>query len=278
VSGGAPLAVQPVPRGAFARGVGRGVRAWAPAAAVFVLGIAAWEGLVRGLDVQEFLLPPLSDILETFWNDRDTFVDAGIFTFKEALGGFALGAAAGILVALVLARWRPLGSALMPYAIAANAVPIIAFAPITNNWFGILSPASKIVIAAVICFFPVMVNMLRGLTSVRPQQIELMRSYAAGEREIFRRVRIPNALPYLFSALKVATVLAMIGAIVGDYFGGSDQALGILIRRSAGIFAFEEAWAAILVACVLGIAFYAAVAFAERLTMSWHPSSRARGE
>ncbi|MGH3033120.1 MAG: ABC transporter permease, partial [Gaiellaceae bacterium] len=268
----------PVPRGAFARGVGRGARAWAPAAAIFVLGIAAWEGLVRGLDVQEFLLPALSDILETFWNDRDTFVDAGIFTFKEALGGFALGAAAGILVALVLARWRPLGSALMPYAIAANAIPIIAFAPITNNWFGILSPASKIVIAAVICFFPVMVNTLRGLTSVRPQQIELMRSYAAGEREIFRRVRIPNALPYLFSALKVATVLAMIGAIVGDYFGGSDQALGILIRRSAGIFAFEEAWAAILVACVLGIAFYAAVALAERLTMSWHPSSRARGE
>jgi NitT/TauT family transport system permease protein len=274
----APLAVQPVARGTFARGVGRGVRAWAPAAAVFVLGIAAWEGLTRGLDVQRFLLPPLSDILETFWNDRDTFVDAGIFTFKEALGGFALGAGAGILVALVLARWRPLGSALMPYAIAANAVPIIAFAPITNNWFGILSPTSKMVIAAVICFFPVMVNTLRGLTSVRPQQIELMRSYAAGEREIFRRVRIPNALPYVFSALKVATVLAMIGAIVGDYFGGSDQALGILIRRSAGIFAFEEAWAAILVACVLGIAFYAAVALAERLTMSWHPSSRARGE
>jgi NitT/TauT family transport system permease protein len=272
----APLAVQPVPRGTFARGVGRRLRDWAPAALVFVLGIAAWEGLVRGLDVERFLLPPLSDILRTFWDDRDTFVSAGIFTFKEALGGFALGAGAGILVALVLARWRPLGSALMPYAIAANAIPIIAFAPITNNWFGLLSPASKIAIAAVICFFPVMVNTLRGLTSVRPQQIELMRSYASGELEIFRRVRLPNALPYLFSALKVATVLAMIGAIVGDYFGGSQEALGILIRRSAGIFAFEEAWAAILVASVLGMAFYAAVAVVERLTMGWHPSARGR--
>ena len=109
----------------------------------------------------------------------------------------------------------------MPYAIAANAIPIIAFAPITNNWFGLLSPASKIAIAAIICFFPVFVNTLRGLTSVRPASIELMRSYAAGEVEIFRRVRIPNALPYIFSALKVATVLAMIGAIVADYFGGS---------------------------------------------------------
>ena len=272
----APLAVQPVPRGAFARGVGRRLRDWAPAAVVFILGIAAWEGLVRGLDVERFLLPPLSDILQTFWDDRDTFVSAGIFTFKEALGGFALGSGAAIAVALVLARWRPLGSAILPYAIAANAIPIIAFAPITNNWFGLLSPASKMAIAAVICFFPVLVNTLRGLTSVRPSSIELMRSYAAGEVEIFRRVRIPNALPYIFTGLKVATVLAMIGAIVGDYFGGSQEALGILIRRSAGIFAFEEAWAAILVATVLGIGFYGAVAFVERLTMGWHPSARGR--
>jgi NitT/TauT family transport system permease protein len=133
-------------------------------------------------------------------------------------------------------------------------------------------------IAAVLVFFPVLVNTLRGLTSVRPAQIELMRSYAASEVEIFRRVRIPNALPYLFTGLKVATVLAMIGAIVADYFGGSQEALGILIRRFAGIFAFEEAWAAILVASVLGIGFYAAVAVVERLTMSWHPSARGATE
>jgi NitT/TauT family transport system permease protein len=270
----APTAVQPLPRGSLGQSVGRRARDWAPAALVFVLGIAAWEGLVRGLDVERFLLPPLSDILETFWEDRDTFVSAGLFTFKEALGGFVIGAGMGILVAIVLARWRGLGTALMPYAIAANAIPIIAFAPITNNWFGILSPASKMAIAAIICFFPVLINTLRGLTSVQPSALELMRSYAAGEAEIFRRVRIPNALPYIFSALKVATVLAMIGAIVGDYFGGSDEALGILIRQSAGVFAFEEAWAAILVACVLGIAFYAAVALVERLTMGWHVSSR----
>jgi NitT/TauT family transport system permease protein len=272
----APTAVQPLPRGSLAQSVGRSARDWAPAALVFVVGIALWEGLVRGLEVERFLLPPLSDILQTFWEQRDTFVSAGLFTFKEAVGGFAIGSAAGFVVALALARWKPLGTALMPYAIAANAIPIIAFAPITNNWFGILSPASKMVIAAVICFFPVMINTLRGLTSVPPSAIELMRSYAAGEAQIFRRVRIPHALPYIFSALKVATVLAMIGAIVGDYFGGSDQALGILIRRSAGIFAFEEAWAAILVACVLGIAFYGAVALVERLTMSWHVSTRGK--
>ena len=278
MSSTSPLPVQPIPRGTLGRRVGRGVGDWAPAAVVFLLGIAAWEGLVRGLAVERFLLPPLSDILQTLWADRSFFINAGLFTFKEALGGFVAGSAAGMLVALVLARWRPLGRALMPYAIAANAIPIIAFAPITNNWFGLLNPASKMAIAAVLCFFPVMVNTLRGLTSVPPASIELMRSYAAGEWEIFRRVRIPNALPYVFTALKVATVLAMIGAIVGDYFGGSQEALGIQIRRFAGIFAFEEAWAAILVASVIGIAFYAAVAVAERLALSWHPSVRGSQE
>jgi NitT/TauT family transport system permease protein len=245
-----------------------------PAVVVFLLGIALWEGYTRGAGVERFLLPPLSDILQTLWEDRETFVSAGWFTFKEALGGFAIGCTAAVLVALLLARFRLLGRAVMPYAIAANAIPIVAFAPITNNWFGVLNPLSKMVIAAVLCFFPVLVNTLRGLTSVRPSQIELMRSYACGEWEIFRRVRIPTALPFTFAALKIATVLAMIGAIVGDYFGGSQDALGILIRRSAGIFAFEQAWAAIVVASVLGIAFYAAVALAERLATAWHPAVR----
>jgi NitT/TauT family transport system permease protein len=257
-----------------AAAVTRRVVDWAPAVVVFLLGIALWEGYTRGADVEQFLLPPLSEILQTLWEDRDTFLSAGWFTFKEALGGWVIGCSAAILVALVLARWRGVGRAIMPYAIAANAIPIIAFAPITNNWFGLLNPLSKMAIAAVLCFFPVLVNTLRGLTSVRPSSIELMRSYACGEVEIFRRVRIPTALPFIFSALKIATVLAMIGAIVGDYFGGSQEALGILIRRSAGIFAFQEAWAAIVVASVLGILFYGSVALAERLAMRWHPSAR----
>jgi NitT/TauT family transport system permease protein len=271
----APTAVQQLPRGALARRVGRRVSDWAPAVFVFAAGIAAWEGLVRGLDVERFLLPPLSDILQAIREDPDTFITAGRITFVEALGGFAMGCTAAILAALALARWRGLGSAVMPYAIAANAVPIIAFAPITNNWFGAIDPESKMAIAAVICFFPVFVNTLRGLTSVRPAQIELLRSYAAGELEVFRRVRIPNALPYVFTGLKVATVLAMIGAIVGDYFGGSANSLGTKIRQSAGYFDFETAWAAIIVASVLGIVFYGAVALVERFTMSWHPSARA---
>jgi NitT/TauT family transport system permease protein len=247
--------------------------AWGPAAAVFVLGILGWEGLVRGLDIQRFLLPAPSAILSTLWDEHDLLWHAGLYTFSEAVGGFAIGAVLAILAAILLARFRRLGRSLMPFAIAANAVPIIAFAPITNQWFGPLNKTSKMAIAAILVFFPILVNTLRGLTSVRPSSIELMRSYAAGEVEIFRRVRLPNSLPYLFSALKVATVLAMIGAVVGEYFLSSQEALGFQIRNSAALFNFELAWAAIVVASVLGIAFYAAVSLVERLTMDWHPSA-----
>ena len=129
-------------------------------------------------------------------------------------------------------------------------------------------------VAAVLCFFPVMVNTLRGLQSIRAEQLELMRSYAAGELTTFRRLRFPTALPYIFTSLKIASVLAMIGAVVGEYFGGSFDALGVLIRSRAQILDFDSAWAAIVVACAFGIAFYAAVAAAERLVVRWAPTAR----
>jgi NitT/TauT family transport system permease protein len=252
---------------------------WVPALVVFVVGIVFWEGLVRGLDVENFLLPAPSAIADTLWTDRGALWDAAFFTFREALGGYVIGCSLGFLAAVVVARWRLLQAALMPYAIAAGAVPIIAFAPITNNWFGVTGMTSKMVIAAVLCFFPMLVNTTRGLTSVPPSAIELMRSYAAREATIFRRVRLPHALPYVFAGLKVGTVLAMIGAIVGDYFGGAPGALGVEIRRWVGIFAFDQAWAGIVLASALGIVFYGSVAVVERLTMGWHPSVRgARAE
>jgi len=251
------------------------VRKWAPAIVVFAIGLAAWQWLLPLLGVERYLLPPLSDVLQALRDNRSELLNAGWITFKEALGGFLLGCSVAFLFALVLARWRPFGNALMPYMIAANAVPIVAFAPITNAWFGTLSPWSKVVIAAVLCFFPVLVNTLRGLTSVRPESLELMHSYAAPQRVVFRRLRIPNSLPFVFTALKIASVLAMIGAVVGDYFGGSTEALGVQIVSSVSLAQYETAWAAILVASLIGIAFYATVALAERIVLSWHPSIRA---
>jgi NitT/TauT family transport system permease protein len=245
----------------------RHLRDWIPAVVVFVLGIGLWQGLIWALHIQKFLLPAPTDIIRTLYEQRGLLWGAGWYTFKEALGGFTIGSGAGIVAAIVIGRFERLGTALMPIAIAANAVPIIAFAPIFNAWFDPLAPTAKMAVAAVLCFFPVLVNTLRGLTSVRPEQVELMRSYAAGELETFRRVRFPTALPYIFTSLKVASVLSMIGAVVGEYFGGSFNALGVLIRSRAQILDFNSAWAAILVACVFGIGFYVAVSIAERFAV-----------
>jgi NitT/TauT family transport system permease protein len=249
---------------------------WIPAIVVFLLAIAIWQISIDAFHIQRFLLPKPFAIVKAFFNQRGTLWSAGWLTLKEALGGFAIGSGLGILFALLLARFRRLGDALMPLAIAANAIPIIAFSPIFNAWFDPLSLSPRMATAGVLCFFPVMVNTLRGLTSVRPAQIDLMRSYAAGELEIFRRVRIPTALPFLFASLKVATVLAMIGAIVSDYFG-TFGSLGITIKNSVSLFDFETAWAAILTASILGVLMYVAVSGIERIALRWDPTRQERG-
>jgi len=263
----APVVVQPVPRGTLAGRVGKRMVDWVPALVVLVVVLVVWQESIEIFHIKKFLAPQPTAIASTFWADRHELLSAGWFTFQEALGGFVIGCGFALLCALVLARWRGLGRALMPYMIAASAVPIIAFAPIMNAWFNPFSKGSKMAIAAVLCFFPVLVNSLRGLTSVRPESVELMRSYGAGELETFRRVRIPTALPFIFTSLKIATVLAMIGAIVGEYFGGAFTALGVLINSRSTTFQFKEAWAGIGVACAFGIAFYLAVALVERLAL-----------
>jgi NitT/TauT family transport system permease protein len=267
----APLLVEPLPQSGVAGVVGRRVRDWFPSLLVLVASIGLWEGLVKGLSVQRFLLPAPDAIWTAFMSNQGQLWHEGWITFQEAVGGFAIGSAAGILLAVVVARWELLGNGLMPYAIAANAVPIIAFAPITNAWFNPLTKTSHMVIAAVLCFFPVFVNVVRGLRSVKPSQIELMRSYAVGELTVFRLVRVPTALPFLFTALRVASVLAMIGAIVSEYYGGALDTLGANINQDASLFQFEKAWAEILIACILGIGFYLAVALLERLATRWQP-------
>lgn len=261
--------------GAPAARAGHRLREWAPAAVLFVSGIVVWEGLVTALDIQRFLLPKPTEIVAALRSQWRFLWGAGLYTFGEAVAGFGAGSLAGVVTALVLARWRRLGGTLLPYAVAANAVPIIAFAPIFNNWFGLISPVSKIAIAAVLVYFPVMANVLRGLTSVHPSSIELMRSYAAGEVATFRRVRIPNSLPFLFSGLKVASVLAMIGAVVSQYFGGlRTTSLGLFIKERAALAFFADAWAAIVVASVLGVAFYLSIVAVERAALRWHLSIR----
>jgi NitT/TauT family transport system permease protein len=247
---------------------------WLPPLLVAAVVIGLWQGLIVALHVQQFLLPRPTAIASTFWTDRHELWPAGWNTYREALAGFAIGSGLGILAATFVGRFRRVGGALMPVFIAASAVPIIAFAPIAGQWFGDISSHSKMAIAAALCFFPVVINTLRGLQSASPRQIELMRSYAAGELTIWRRVRVPTALPFAFAGLKIASVLAMIGAIVGEFFGGTLDHLGVLINNDANTFDFVQAWAGILVASILGIALYLAVVVVERGVLRWAPQGQ----
>jgi NitT/TauT family transport system permease protein len=241
---------------------------------VAVLVLVLWEVLINVLRIQEFLLPRPSVIGATLLETYPRLISAGWNTFQNAFWGFAVGCGLGVIVGFVSARFIGFSRALLPLAVGLNAVPIIALAPIMNNWFGALNPASKIAIVALMTFFPAMISTIRGLTSVDPLSLELMKSYAAGQTEIFRKLRLPSALPFIFSAFKVATTLSMIGAIVSEYFGGSTAGLGYRIRDDAGLFKYPEAWSAIFVASLYGILFYLVVSAVERAAMPWHVSFR----
>ena len=251
------------------------IRNLIPAGIAFVAVIVIWEGAIRVFNIEAFVLPAPSVIIDRFIATSDVVWGAGFNTLIEAIGGLIAGTLLGVAVAFGTIRWVPVREGLMPFAIAANSVPIIALAPIANGMFSITSPVSKMVVVAVVVFFPVMINTARGLLEVDPDELELMRSYAATPREVMWRVRVPNALPYFFSAMKVVAVLSIIAAIVAEYFGGSQEVLGQYILNKASLFVFPDAWAGILVASILGIVLYALVIITERFVMPWHVSFRA---
>jgi NitT/TauT family transport system permease protein len=246
-----------------------------PTAIIFVTVLVGWEVAVRALDIRQFILPRPTAILAVLVHQAPLLLGIGQYTATEAIGGLIIGCSAGILVALTTARWTAAREALLPFAIAANSVPIIAFAPIMNNWFGVTTQLSKMMIVGIITFFPMMINMMRGLTQVEPSALELMRSYAANDWQVLLKVRLPNARPYLFNALKVCSTLSLIGAVVGEFFGGPRHSLGVYITEEAAFFRFENSWAAIIIAAVLGIAFYLIILLVERLVIPWHASMRA---
>jgi NitT/TauT family transport system permease protein len=256
----------------------RSLGAYLPAVIVLIAAILVLEYGLGALRIESFLLPKPSTVaaaLETNWSTgRFAIVPAIVATFGEALTGLLVGTIAGLIVAFASARWATARSYLLPIAVAANAIPIVAFAPLMNNWFGLLNPLSKAVMASVLVFFPVVANVTRGLVQVEPAALELMRSYAASEWTILRKVRIPNALPYFFTAMKIATTLSLIGAIVGDYFGGSPSSLGRRIVESASTLKFDITWGVVFLGAVGGMILYALVVLAERLVIPWAAALR----
>lgn len=252
----------------------RGLTGFLPAGLTLLLGVTAAEALLRAYQVPAGLIPTPTRVLATLWSTREVLLADARTTFVlEALAGYLIGCSLGVLFALLVARFRFLEQGVLPYASAFSSIPIVALAPVLVKAIGLEWP-SKAAVVAITVFFPVVVNTVRGLLEVNPLSLDLMRSYAASEAQTFASVRVPNALPFVFNALKLGSTLAMIGAIVGEFFGTTGSGLGFRIQIEAGRFGFDIVWAAIIVASVAGIGFYNLVAFAERRFTGWHVSFR----
>lgn len=249
--------------------------------APIIAGVAilvVWELALLITSPDGFVLPPPSDIIGAVVDNWGAIWDAARTTGFIIITGLVVGLFVGVGAALLVTSFRTANEIITPLAVALNAVPIIALAPIFNAWFGLLGARSNQAIVVVLVFFPVFINTAKGLTQVEPSQIELMESYAASKWTITREVRIPNAMPFFFTALKLATSLAVIAAIVAEYFGGRQDALGPLITQSAGLTRYDDAWAAVLAGTLIGAILYLIAGVLERIAMPWHASVRANHE
>jgi NitT/TauT family transport system permease protein len=234
-----------------------------------VLAIAAWELFVKLGRVAPFILPAPSAIWAQLVEQRVNVWNAALASGANALTGLVGGTLAAILAALAASRFRALGEISVPFAALVNALPIIALAPILNNMFESTSSIPRRLVTAIVVFFPVFLNTLRGLREVDPIHQELMRTYAASGWTFATKVRLPGALSHLFTGLRQASSLAVIAAVVAEYFGGLQDGLGARITSAAAFTAYPRAWAFVVGACLLGLTFYLVTLLLERLAMPW---------
>jgi len=192
---------------------------------------------------------------------------------RSVLAGYAIGCSAGFLVAVVAYRFDFLKRGLLPLGNFVSALPIVGIAPIMVMWFGFDWP-SKAAVVVLVTFFPMLINAIAGLSASGHIERDLMRSYAASHRQSLSKLYLPAALPFIFNALKINATLALIGAIVAEFFGTPTQGIGFRISTEAGRMAIDMVWAEIALAALAGMAFYGFVALAERATTFWHPSYR----
>ena len=236
--------------------------------------LAVWELLVRGLTVPPVILPPPSAIAARFTENTGVLWQDFVQTvLKGAVSGYVIGVAAALITAVLVDRFDFLRRGLLPIGNFVAALPIVGTAPILVMWFG-FNWQSKAAVVVIMVFFPVLVNAVAGLADTTVMQRDLMRTYGAGYWQTLVKLRLPAALPFLFNGLKIATTLALIGALVAEFFGSPTQGLGFRISTSFGQLAIDTVWAVILVAALAGSAFYGAMTLIERAVTFWHPSQR----
>jgi NitT/TauT family transport system permease protein len=258
----------------------RGARArarWVSAAVPLIFGVTVllvWELVVRGLEVPRAILPAPSRIGQTFAaNTGLLWADFVQTIVKGALSGLAIGVAAALVTAVLVDRFAFLRQGLLPVASFLAALPIVGTAPILVMWFG-FGWQSKAAVVVLMVFFPMLVNTVAGLQDTSAMQRDLMRTFGAGYWPTLLKLRIPAAMPFVFNGLKVASSLALIGAIVAEFFGSPTQGIGFRISASNGQLALDMVWAAILVGALAGSAVYGIISVIERWATFWHPSQR----
>ena len=234
--------------------------------------LVLWEGLVRGFNVSQVILPAPSQIAQTFAASLETlWTDFNQTVLKGALRGFLVGAVAAFVTAIVIDRSAFLTRGLLPIGNFVAALPIVGIAPILVNWFG-FDWHSKAAVVVVMVFFPMLVNTVQGLRESDRMQRDLMRTYAATYTQTLLKLRLPAAMPFIFNGVKIATTLALIGAIVAEYFGSPTRGMGFRISTGVGSLDIDLVWAEIAVAALAGTCFYGLVAWFEKRVTFWHPS------
>jgi NitT/TauT family transport system permease protein len=233
-----------------------------------------WEVAVRGFGVPSVLMPAPTSTAQKFVGSLPVLGEDFVQTFlRSVLSGYAIGCGAGFLVAVIAYRFDFLKRGLLPFGNFVSALPIVGIAPIMVMWFGFDWP-SKAAVVAVMCFFPMLVNTLAGLAVAGPIERDLMRSYAARPMQTLLKLNLPAAMPFIFNALKINSTLALIGAIVAEFFGTPLHGIGFRISIEVARMSLDMVWAEIALAALAGMAFYGIVALAERVVTSWHPSYR----
>jgi NitT/TauT family transport system permease protein len=234
--------------------------------------IVLWWAVIAIFDVKPFIAPSPWAVVETLYAKRAVLLDNLLPTAMEAAGGFLLGNLAAIAIATVFVHNKTLQDIFFPVVLMFNAIPLVAKAPVLVLIMG-NGMEPKITIAALVCFFPTLVNMVRGLESVNPQAMELMRVLSASKTEIFFRLRLQNSLPYLFSALRIAASMSVIGAVVGEWVGAT-VGIGAMILQATFNFDSPLLYAAIVMSATLSGLFFLLVTLAERWIIRWQPEGQ----
>ena len=248
------------------------LRAVWPPVIVGILFLGTWELIVKAFDIKPYLLPAPSAIWSALVDKWSNVTDAMFVTGQNAFVGLVLGVIFGVALSFVLMRFHVANELVTPLAVALNAIPIIVLVPVFNNMFSSTTEVPRRLMVTLIVSFIVLINVAKGLRQVSSTHLELMRSYAASPSAVLVKTRIPNAVPYLFTALKIAAPVAVITAFVAEYFGGSQNGLGYGITSNAAASRSATTWAYVVGACALGLVFYFVVVGLEKLAS---PSRRA---